>query len=265
MVTAKEIPPGGVGEIKATFRSKGTQGKVRKAITVQTNDPDNERVRLSLYGEVIADVMVTPRHINFRNVQKGSPPDPLRFEVRLREGAGLKIREVSADSPYLVLEEEKRNDTEATYSVSLADNVPIGRLAGKVHVKTNSKKSALTKVNYYAFVQGSVKVTPQVLSFGLIRPGQSSIRDITLTGKPGSKFSVDRVSATTDAITSEILADAEGERYRVRVTYDPGTRTRGRVSEQVKIVVNGEEEETLQVPVYGNIHQAPPPRKPPQP
>ena len=263
MVTAKEIPPGGVGEVKATFSSKGYQGKVKKSVTVETNDPDNPKVSLSILGEVIAEVMVTPRHVNFRNVNKDAPPKPIRLEVRVREGKGLKIQEVSADNPAIVLKEEKRTENEAIYSVSLAEKVPTGRLTGKILVTTNSKKSPKTQVPFYAFVQGRVQFSPQLVSFGVIRPGEPSSRDITLRGTGDAAFSVDRVKATTDAITSEILPEKEGEVYRLRVTYDPGEKTQGRVSERLTIFVGGEEEEVLEVPVYGNIHQAPKPKKNP--
>jgi hypothetical protein len=263
LVTAKEIPPGGVGEIKATFRSKGAQGKIKKAITVQTNDPRNKTVRLSIAGEVVTDVMVTPRYLNFKNVDKGNLPDPLQLEVKVREGAGLKIEEVKVDNPYILLEEKKRSETNATYAVSLADNVPIGRVAGKVHVLSNSKKNPRMQVHCYAFVQGSVRLSPQVVSFGVIRPGEPSSREITLSGKQGNAFTVDKVSASTDAMTTEILTDEEGARYRVRVTYDPGENTKGRVSERLTIVVKGREVETLAIPVYGNIHQLPVKRQSP--
>jgi len=257
LVSAKEIPPGGVGEVKASFRSKGYQGKVTKSLTVETNDPDNGKVRLSILGEVIAEVMVTPRHLNFRNVSKEALPKPIRLEVRLRKGKGLKIREVSADHPAIALKEEKRTENEATYSVSLVENVPTGRLTGKILIKTNSKKTPKTKVPFYAFVQGRVKLSPQMLSLGVIRPGEPSSRDLTLRGTGGAAFSVDRVKATTDAITSEILPEKVGESYRLRVTYDPGEKTHGRVSERLTIFVGGEEKEVLEVPVYGNIHRAP--------
>jgi hypothetical protein len=262
LVTAKEIPPGGVGEVKATFRSKGYQGKIKKTLTVETNDPDNSQVRLSILGEVIAEVMVTPRHVNFRNVNKDSLPKPIRLEVRVREGKGLKIQKVSADNPAIVLKEEKRTESEATYAVSLADKVPTGRLTGKILVTTNSKKTPKTQVPFYAFVQGRVKLSPQLVSFGVIRPGEPSSRDITLRSTAGAPFSVDRVKATSDAITSEILPEREGEVYRLRVTYDPGEKTQGRVSERLTIYVGGEEEEVLEVPVYGNIHRAPAKKKP---
>jgi hypothetical protein len=255
LVTAKEIPPGGVGEIKATFRSKGFQGKVKKTVTVETNDPEKARVRLSLMGGVVAEVMITPRYVNFRNVSKDKPPQPVPLVISLREGKGLKIQEVSVDNPSVVLKEEKKTENEVRYTVSLAEKVPTGRLTGKILVKTTSRKVPKMEVPFYAFVQGSVRITPQVLSLGMVRPGAVSTREITLTGTGDQGFSIDRVSATTDMITTEIVPKQDGKVYLVRVTYDPGDKTKGRISERLTIFVKGEEEEILEIPVYGTIHK----------
>jgi hypothetical protein len=257
LVSAKEIPPGGVGEVKASFQSKGYQGKVQKAITVETNDPDNPRVRLSIAGEVVAEVAVTPRYVNFGNVGKGEPSQPISLEVELREDKQLKIREVSVDNPHFLLERKTGGDRRAVYDVSVAGNAPAGRLTGKIHVRTNSSKSPDTQVLCYAFVQGRVVVTPQILSFGLIRPGEPSSREITLRATGNRGFSVERIHASTEAIRSEIHPDPEGKVVRVRVTYDPGARTQGRVSETLKLFLGGGEEEVVEVPVHGTIHPAP--------
>ena len=254
MVTAKEIPPGGVGEVKATFQSKGYQGTVKKSVTVETNDPHNARVSLSIAGEVLSDVTVQPRHFNFRNVSRDSRPAPIPLEISLREGRGLKIKEVSADNAFILLEEQKRDEQGASYTVSLAEEVPNGRLTGKIVVRTNSEKVPQIQIPFYAFVRGRVKLSPELLSFGRIPPGETSSREITLSRTGDKGFSVERVSATSDAITSEILTDKEGEPYRIRVTYNPGDRTKGSVSERLTIYVAGEGTEIIEVPVHGTIH-----------
>jgi len=79
LVTTKEIPPGGVGEIKATFKSKGYQGKVKKSVTVETNDPKKRTVRLTLKGSVVPDVKVEPRHLNFGKVCRHGLPQPVEL------------------------------------------------------------------------------------------------------------------------------------------------------------------------------------------
>ena len=261
MVTAKEIPPGGVGEVKVTFQSKGYQGNTKKSVTVESNDPENPRIRLSLGGQVVAEVTVLPRYVNFRNVPRDSPREPISLEIKLREGKGLKIREVSVDNPSVLLKELERKESGALYSVSLVEKVPTGRLTGKILIETNSKKSPTVQVPVYAFVEGRVKVSPQMISFGMIRPGESSVREIVMRGTGDAGFTIDRVDATSDGITTEVLPEEEGGGYRLSVTYDPGKKTKGRVSERLTIHVAGEEEETLEVPVYGTIRE--PPKKNP--
>jgi hypothetical protein len=257
LVSAKEIPPGGVGEVKASFRSKGYQGKVQKAITVETNDPDNPRVRLSIAGEVVAEVMITPRYLNFGNVSRGDPSQLIPMEIELREGKELMIREVRVDNSHFLLKQKTSSERGAVYEVSVAQNAPPGRLAGKILVATNSSKSPNSQVPCYAFVQGRVVATPQILSFGLIRPGEPSSREITLRATGDRGFSVERVKASTEAIRSEIHPDPQGKVVRIRVTYDPGERTQGRVSETLSLFLGGGEEEVFEVPVHGTIHAAP--------
>jgi hypothetical protein len=46
------VPSKGIGEIKATFFPRGYKGKVKKSIYVQSNDPKNPTVKLSIIGNV---------------------------------------------------------------------------------------------------------------------------------------------------------------------------------------------------------------------
>jgi len=254
LVTTKEIPPGGVGEIKATFKSKGYQGKVKKSVTVETNDPKKRTVRLTLKGSVVPDVKVEPRHLNFGKVSRHGLPQPVELKIQLREGRGLRIKEVKSESDSIVLSKEQEDEKGAVYRVSLADKVPTGRLTGKIEIRTNSKKSSKVQVPFYATVEGSVKVSPHLLSFSVVHPGKITTRELTLTKTGKSNFSVQGVEASAKEITTEILTEQDGERYKIKVTYDPGDRTKGRIAERLTILVKNGEEETLEVPIYGTIY-----------
>lgn len=52
LVSQKEIAPGKEGRIKVTFDSRGYFGKVRKYIYVESNDPKNPRLELTITAEV---------------------------------------------------------------------------------------------------------------------------------------------------------------------------------------------------------------------
>jgi len=255
LVTTKDVPPGGAGEIKATFKSKGYSGSVKKTVTVETNDPNNRTVRLSLKGKVTAEVVVTPRYVNFGSIQKEDPRKPKELKIEFRKGKKIRVKEVRSENPAVLVTRLEEDDGGAVYSVSLAEKVPIGRVAGEIMVKTTSKKNPKIKVPVHAFVQGSVKVSPQLLSLGIVSPGKPVTRQITLTKTGKDGFSVKEVKKDSDRLTCEIITEEEGERYRVQVTYDPGDQKKGRVSERLTIVTKNGEEETIQVPVYGSIRE----------
>ncbi len=57
LISRDKLKPGEKGEIKATFNSRGFQGKVTKFITVYSNDPKNSYKQL----KIKAEVLVPPR------------------------------------------------------------------------------------------------------------------------------------------------------------------------------------------------------------
>lgn len=255
MVTAKDVPPGGVGEIKTTFKTKGYQGPVKKTITVETNDPENKMVRLTLSGNVVSDVTVEPRYLNFGSVTRNAPPKPVPLTIALLPGKDLRITEVRSESESLVLskESEDKDKNRTTYLVSLAERLPVGRLTGRIVVKTTSKTLPEVQVPFHASVLGDVRVTPQLLALGMVRPGEKITRDLILTGTGGSSFSVEKIVPTVPNLSTSIVAEKEGERVRIVVTYDPGSRTEGRVSERLTLFVKSGAEEIIEVPVYGTF------------
>jgi len=50
-----ELKPGESTNIKVTFNSKGRSGTQQKIITVETNDPKNSTIKLTLTGNVIKE------------------------------------------------------------------------------------------------------------------------------------------------------------------------------------------------------------------
>jgi hypothetical protein len=258
LVTTKDVPPGGAGEIKATFKSKGYNGPVTKTITVETNDPDHRTVRLTLKGKVTADVTVTPRFVNFGSVQRGEPGKPVQLVIEFREGKKIRLEEVLSENPAVRVSRVKESDHGAEYSVSLSDKPPIGRVTGEILIQTTSKKEPQIKVPVHAFVQGSAKVSPQLLSLGLVSPGKPVTRQLTLTKTGGDKFTVKEIREGSSRLACRVITEQEGEQYKVQVDYDPGDQKTGRIAERLTIVTKGGEEETIEVPVYGAIREAGP-------
>lgn len=255
LITDKEVPPGGTGEIEATFLTKGFQGSVKKSLTVESNDPQNRLVRLTIGGEVVSEVTVEPRYLNWDMIREGEPPRPIRLTIRFLEGRGLRLEKVRSEGPYVVLAKESESENKVIYSVSLAKNLPTGRITGRLTIRTNSERVPEVHVPFYGQVQGRVKVIPHLLSLGKISPGEAPTRHLSLTKTGKQDFSVQKVKTTTTAIATEIIEEKGGARYRIKVTYTPGSEAKGRISERITIFVNDGEESFLEVPLYGTVDQ----------
>lgn len=81
LVSEKNIPPGGKGELKANFDSARFRGAVSKTIYLYSNDPDRPTMQLHLKGNVLEIVAVEPAQINFGRVDA---EEPVSTEVVLR-------------------------------------------------------------------------------------------------------------------------------------------------------------------------------------
>jgi len=255
LISDKEIPPGGTGEIKTTFRTKGYQGDVKKSLTVESNDPENELVRLTIGGKVLSEVTVWPRYLNWGSIEQEDLPRPRRMTIWFTEGRGLRLEKIHSESPSVVLEKESEQEDKVIYSVALAENLPTGRFTGRITVRTNSERLPEVHVPFYGFVQGKVKVVPNLISVGTIAPGEDATRTLSLKKTGDQDFSVQEVKTTTEEITTEIIEKNKGSRYRIKVTYKPRSETTGRIAERITIFMNDGEQDFLEVPLYGKVSE----------
>ncbi len=267
MASAKALPPGGAGEFKVTFRTKGYQGPVTKTLSVETNDPANRQVRLTLKGTVVSDVTVEPKIINFGNVNRHALPEPLPLKVTLRAGKGLRITEVRSENSFVLVTPaaENQEGDESKYSVGLTKDVPAGRVAGQIVVKTTSRSLPELHVPVHALVEGNVRVVPSLVSLGMVRPGEKVTRQFRLERTGDIPFSVEKVVSTNASLSASILEEKQGEKYGVSVTYQAGSAAEGRISERLRVFVKSDTEEILEVPVFGSFQPVRPPEPQPGP
>jgi len=150
------VAPGESGFLRLSFPTEGLQGPVTKVVVVETNDPVRKEVGIVFRGVVLADVLLKPVFLNWGNLTRGQPADPIRLSVELRQGKGLRIQEVRSESESVEVTTESEDGRGGIYRLDLRQRLPTGRFTGTITIRTNSLQTPEVQVPFYALIEGDV-------------------------------------------------------------------------------------------------------------
>ncbi|MCB2154973.1 DUF1573 domain-containing protein [bacterium] len=171
--------PGEGEKITVTFNSAGRKGAQHKVITVSTNDPDHPAYQLKIACNVITEMEMTARILNFGSVQEG---DGASKEVALLDFAETPIEiknievqaegiEVAQGDPEEYLDTATgRKGRKIPFLISVKKDFPAGRLLGRVMITTSNEHEPVQSVAITGTVRGDLAVSPNQVFFGVIAP-----------------------------------------------------------------------------------------------
>ncbi|MCP4252595.1 MAG: DUF1573 domain-containing protein, partial [Candidatus Scalindua sp.] len=111
------IPAGETGEIKATFNTRSYGGKVKKTISVLSNDPNTSNHKLTISGEVIEEISFKPKNINFGSYRADYKSDKtVKVSVKSQSGADFKIEKATSSKPFV--EATVTDDQNGVYTIT---------------------------------------------------------------------------------------------------------------------------------------------------
>ncbi len=91
-----EVPPGGTGEITATFNIGDRTGLQVKTVTVETEDPTNPKTVLTLRTIIPQQLELSPTFVFWK---QGEKPDPKTITVKVGKDFTVKHIKVTSSSP----------------------------------------------------------------------------------------------------------------------------------------------------------------------
>jgi hypothetical protein len=215
---AKSLQPGESTTIEARFTLKGRRGKQQKSITVESSDPATPRLRLWLKGEVVVDVAVEPRYLNFRQMHKDSVVTQNVSLVSLRPD--VRITAVKSDSAAFsaTIDPDGRGLT-----VRTVPPVSEGLLRGRMTVTTDHPRGLSTYLNIAGVAVGDLQALPRDL---ILRKSSTVPRRITIVVRPHIKqtFEITKVEVPLPSIKATVTKQPDGTCRVVldNVRPDPG-------------------------------------------
>ena len=168
VTSAKVIPPGQSGTIRATFDTSNVFGKKRKTVTVYSSDPAHAVSTLLITGEVTVDVIAQPSDVYLARIGRGQKGSQ---EVHIVAKDGIAATAVECNSAIIQPEmhELPGDPGGQVISVTVKAGAPLGRFSETMTVKTTSAAHPTLVVPVVGVVEGDVTTSPTQIAFGPVQ------------------------------------------------------------------------------------------------
>jgi hypothetical protein len=250
------ILPGKTGEIKSTFNSRSYSGKVKKTITVLSNDPDTPNHKLTISGEVIQEISVKPQNINFGSIRADDQAGKtVKVSVKSESGPDFKITKTTSSKPFIDVSSAEDKSGEYTIVATLKDYHKIGRFSGKIFLDTNSTKQPKASIIFYGVVEGDITINQRRIYFGTVPGGRE------ITKKLFVKINESNIKILSTKISPDYLSIKVDERYEQKNPHClleinlHKSAPIGKLNGLLEIHTNSKEQPIIKVPITGVVRK----------
>lgn len=247
------VAPNDEARVAVTLDTSALAGRTTKTITVYTNDPDQPVVGLSLVGEVVTDLVLTPRPLYLGRVRRG---ERVRREVVVapgRPGGTYAVESVEHSNPGLRTHLEPRADGPGQrLVVELDPDIPLGRFNETLTLRTTSPREPVITLPVFGSVEGDVVVLPPQVTFGVTRGGTAPEREVHIVTRGARPLAVTRVVVPERVATYTLSPVQEGVEYVLTLRLRDDLPA-GKIEGSIEIFTNHPDEGHLVVPLYAIV------------
>jgi hypothetical protein len=266
----REVPPGGAGTLKVSFRTLLFAGPLTKKISFRSNDPKEPDVTLHLHILVGQGVVLDPGRVYFGDVLLGDKPS-MTFDVKWLDGVGRPFQVTGVEIPGhqddfqidLAPFEKKQKLEQGTeglwrgtrVTIAFKTAPPLGMFSSTALVRTDHPDYPRLAVPLTAAVSGHVWLQSRVATFGYVLQGES--RRSTISIRPFSK-DVDLGAVSVKVRGGKVEAKVEPDpnlpkgNYRLTVSV-PETAKPGTLDDVVELHTAVKGEEVVEIAVRGEV------------
>jgi hypothetical protein len=218
---AQTLPPDGSAEVKVRLNAKGLVGKVSKTVYVECNDPSKANYGLTLKGEVIKPIAVTPSPVMFDRLDR-KQPSPLELTLSNNTEDPLSPSDVTSTARNVtaVLTEIAKGKQ---YKLTLTATPPYAEalLRGKVSFKTGMPKRPEFSIDFMGRPPAPIEIQPATLSLGVLNAEQEYRKTARIVSLDDQPIELTEVSTSNWRFSSIIRPLRDGREYEIEVTARP--------------------------------------------
>jgi hypothetical protein len=202
-MTRQTIPPGESAELSTRLNLVGRTGDLHKSILIESNDPANPALQLTLVGKTAADFEIQPSVLVLR---KDSPSKHATGSVQIRatDGSAFEISELlSANGKIKLRADPMPSGNAYQISASFDEEMPAGEHSDQVTISTNLKGGRLSKISTLVIVSSPVTVAPTKIALDQ-NPDKPVSRTLILKSNRNEIFEVIKIELPNSYITSKV-------------------------------------------------------------
>jgi hypothetical protein len=250
---ATDISPGEVGQVSVSLETVRVAGRTTKTVTVYTNDPETPVAGLTLTGQVLTDLAISPNPVYLGRLHRGEPGGREVLITPGRAGTSYVVTGVEHSNPALRATLEPRSDGPGQRLLIEVDpGAPLGRLSEQLRLRTTSPRTPEMTLGVLGSVEGDVSVLPPQVTFGITRADESPERELVIRSRGARPLAVTKVSVPEDIVTYRLEATREGVEYQLTLRLRHGLPP-GKVEGAIEILTDHPDEDRLVVPLYAII------------
>jgi hypothetical protein len=227
-VGAKTIPPGTQTTVEVTVDTTRFLGHKPSGLTLIFESPSYVQVDLNTACFIRGDIVTSPGQLDFGIIRRSSTPPTVSLNLTYAGGRpdwAVTAMHTQTDLVEARFQEAGRSPEGYpvyTLSATLKPSAPNGYLKDEVTLDTTEgEKIPLAIV---AHIQGAVAVTPAIINFGQVKPGQSVARTVLV--RSDRPFSITKIATGSDDLQSADQAQGPQAVHQIKLTLkapaDPG-------------------------------------------
>jgi len=191
--------------VEITMNTVKFEGHKSSSVTVIFDRPAHAEVRIPVESYIRRDVVLTPGGVQFGSVAKGTGLDRT-IGIAYAGRNDWKIRDVISRNPHVQAQvvETQRAAGIVKYDlrIALKDSAPLGPFRDQVILITNDAGSSSIPVLLDGMVEADYSISPELVSFGTLAPGERKTVNVVVRGK--RPFKIDRIESETSSGLFEV-------------------------------------------------------------
>ncbi|MDI6766967.1 MAG: DUF1573 domain-containing protein [Bacteroidota bacterium] len=157
LMSNDHIPPSDSAALSITFDAKQFSGKIRKTVTMQTNDTSRLRVEIGFTANVVRYLELSPEYLFLRTVKDSATSQTITIKNVGKETVKFLSVTSSIDELVTNLSNNAVDPGEEVTLSTMIKPTTTGTITGNIEVKTDHPKIPSFTVRFFAWAKEDKK------------------------------------------------------------------------------------------------------------